>query len=219
MRILKCAKLDFMKSRSMVAFFIFFAVLCGFVAIVVNMPASWAVLYMVFGGLTVVTTPFTVMANMTPAFTEILPARVEEKVFGRFLFGSGVMAASALVGCAVQALVFAMNGENDWTGIFPMIAVLFGASLFFMAVEYVIFYMFGISNAQIVQLVRIVPPFLLFFGGSYLLSALTEDGIMETLLLWMADHQALLAFGAVGAGLLIAGICAAFCCAHEKKKE
>lgn len=219
MKTLKCVKLDILKSKSTFKFLPFFMLFCLLSTLLMeNAPVCWGILYMVFGGLIVVTNPFFAMSNISEVFTNMLPASVANRVFGRYLFGAVVMAVSALLGVATEFFRMMVRGEVFMEGIWVFTSVFFGAALFAMALEFLILYFVTIKNAQILSLVRMVPAFALLFGISALMDAGEEEKGFGGLLEWIGENMTLVSAAVLAAGVLVVIICAVITWLHEKEK-
>lgn len=219
MRTLKCIKLDILNSKSILKFLPFFLLVClGSTLAMENAPACWGILYMVFGGLIIVTNPFFAMSNISAVFTNMLPASVANRVFGRYLFGVAVMAASALLGIVAELFRMMVRGEVSVKGLWIFTAAFLGAALITMALEFLVLYFVTIKNAQIFSLVRMVPAFVLFFGINALMDAGAEEKGIGGLIQWIAENMTLVSSAVLTAGLLFVVVCAVITWVHEKAK-
>lgn len=219
MRTLKCVKLDFLKSKSICKFLVFFMALCTVICVVEkDVPPAWGSLYMVFGGLIVVATPFFVMSNISEIFTSMLPATIGNRVYGRYLFGTAVMAVSAVLGLLAGLFQIAVTGAGTPGGICILAAISLGIGLIIMDLEFLVLYFVEIKNAQILSIIRMVPGFALFFGGNALVNALMEEKEVEGLLRWLTGHMTQITFATLAVGVAVTVVCAVVSCIHEKMK-
>lgn len=123
MKTFKCIKLDILKSKSIFKILPFFLLICLVTTLAMdNAPACWGILYLVFGGLIIVSNPFFAMSNISEVFTNMLPASVANRVFGRYLFGVIVMVVSALLGIAAEFFRMMVRGEISMKGIWVFTA-------------------------------------------------------------------------------------------------
>lgn len=213
MRIVKWVKLEMARSRGLLKFLLCFLAISVFVALWKkdDIPAGWLSLYMIFGSLVVASTPF----SMQPAFVEMLPTKIYERVFGRFLFGAGLITAAALGGLGVQTATAGFDGGAAWSA-FILTCLFTGIAYMVMAVEFLLFYCFTIRNAQIMSLIRTIPGFIFFFGISGLMEGLQSGEEPPALLLWAFDHTAVLGVLALLAGILAVVLCAVAASVHER---
>lgn len=219
MKTFKCIKLDMLKSKSIFKFLPFFLLICLVTTLASNnAPACWGILYLVFGGLIIVSNPFFAMSNISEVFTNMLPASVADRVFGRYLFGVTVMVVSALLGVASEFFRMMVKGEISMKGIWVFTAVFLGAALIVMAVEFLVLYFVTIRNAQILSIVRMVPAFVLFFGASALMDAGAAEGGPGGMLQWITRNMTVLSLGILAAGMLFTLLCAVISWLHEKSK-
>ncbi len=219
MKTIKCIKLDILKSKSIFKFLPFFMAICLFFSVASNeTPACWGILYMLFGGLIIVTTPFFAMSNISEVFTNMLPASVADRVFGRYLFGTFVMVISAVLGIAAEFFRIMVSGEAAMEEIWVLSMAFFGAALLMMSLEFVILYFVTIKNAQVLSIVRMVPAFVLFFGINALMDAGVKERGPGEMLQWAAGHMRLLSVVVLAAGVLVTIICAIASWLHERAK-
>lgn len=220
MRTLKCIKLDFMKSGSVFKMFILFAAVFILASSVMgDLPPGWGMLYLVFCGIIGTSTPFNVSLNASSVFTDILPASVENRVYGRFLFGAIVIFLAVALGIVCDILRMLLEGNVTWgSAVLPGIYA--GIGLFMVALQYLVQYLFCIKNAQVLSLVRMVPGFIMFFGGNALMGEIMKEdpARLPGMIKWLASNLNIFAAAVLAAGVIITVICAVVCCAHEKKK-
>lgn len=239
MRIWKWTKLEFALSHSVLRFLlIFLAITAGVGLLKTDVPGGWLSLYMIFGGMVVISTPFTAQTN----FVDILPTKTYERVFGRFLFGALLITVAALGGFAVQMAETGIRGGAGQTataigaagqtamGIgaaaksaLALTCLFTGIAFFIMALEYLVFYCFTIRNVQIMSLLRIVPGFVFFFGFTSLMENLQKE-LQEApqsapaWILWPLNHLPEMGALALLVGLLVLVCCAIAASAHERRR-
>lgn len=219
MKTIKCVKLDMLKSKSVFKFLPFFLALCLAISLATeNAPSSWGILYMIFAGLIIVSTPFYAMSNISEVFTGMLPVTTANRVFGRYLFGAAMMTVSALLGVAAEIIRMTIYGLASAKGIWALAAAFFGASLVVMAVEFLVLYFVTIRNAQILSIVRMAPAFVLFFGANALMDAGVAEGGPGGILQWINRNMTVLSLGILAAGVLFTILCAVITWLHEKSK-
>lgn len=220
MRIFKWMKLDALTSRSVFRFFLIFMAISLFVGLCNReLPGGWIALYMTFGGMVVVSTPFSAQRGFH--FMEMLPTKVYERVFGRFLAGAAFILLAAFCGLALD---LAINGISVETAAPALALACFfaGLALFVVAVEFLLFYCFVIENAQIISLIRTIPGFIFFFGINGVMEGIrdaAEEGeALPAWIVWAAGHTSEVSALMLFAGLLAVLLCAAAASACERRR-
>lgn len=145
-------------------------VLFGIISVVFSMQTGeGAVAYMLFGGLILAGTAFNTTMQMV-SFAALAPGSIFQKVMGRYLGGVFCLIASASIGLlstGVVKLAGVSKEAGAWGGSMqiPILLILFGVSLLFLAVQNVLLYLLTpVLGIQAISLVRMVPGFMMFFG-------------------------------------------------------
>ena len=219
MKIWKCAKLEFMLMGQLPLWMLGFIVV--YLAVFLGLDRMeittyFCSLFFIFITMSVITNNFFVQTE----FTTLLPVKVQHRVYGRFLFGALAVTAAAVMGCIVQlALMYVKHMPFDMSSVF-ITAMLLGAGLFAMAVEYLVFYLCRISNPQVLNLVRLIPAFVLFFGVNGLVGEVQENEELQLMqaVQWFFDHLALVAALLLGIGILATIIGAVIAGIRENRK-
>ncbi len=218
MRIFQWCKLDAAVSRSVLKFMLLFAFICAVIAVFTpDIQAAWPLLYMIFGGMMTVSTPFTAQ----PYFVEMLPTKIYERVFGRFLFGTGMIVLFAAAGFAMQTAYIA-SGDLAVVPALTQTAFFVGIALFLTAVQYLLLYLFQIKNVQIIYLIRMIPGFAFFFGFNSLLSTIQEEmqkgNRLPGWILWAVEHETALSVAILLAGIASVLLCAVVASVYEHRR-
>ena len=150
-----------------------------------DMFGSIGVIYCLFCGQVMASIPFSSEKLEEQGFLSMLPAKLQEPVLGHFLYAFLVILVSFLMGTlGVSAvgiikpslMIWSVDGAN----IGGLYLSILGLSLLFTAMEGVFMTLFRFESARVQQLIRLVPPFLFFFGMSSL-SLDQVEGVTETL--------------------------------------
>ena len=103
----------------------------------------------------------------------MLPATPGNDIGGHFLFGAFAIGAGFCLGAlsaAVSALISpsirdGLRGLSDYPGV---IMILIGLALLLTAIQQLTFCVFRFDQVQGMQLIRIIPAFVFFFGMTYI---------------------------------------------------
>ena len=193
MRIFKFIKIDVFLCRSYLWILLFPALVFVIILVEPDMNPLFASLYCLFGGLIISSLPFSLSPSLrTESFTHLLPARRGDDVRGHFLFSFLFLLLFLLLSAvtiAVSAVIRPSMGLQA-PAAYP---VLFAVALIFAAAQNLLFCFFHPGNMQVQQLMRIIPPFLFFFGGTALLENIPSAmALLEALLTPMGSAVCLL---------------------------
>lgn len=121
-----------------------------------------AVGYMLFGGLIVASTVFTVTPQ-TLAFADLAPGSTLQKVLGRYLGSLLIMILLGLFGMAAVVVVRLAGFENGGLDL-QLLAAMFGISLFFLSLQNMLLYLLiPMLGMQFANIIRMLPGFVMFF--------------------------------------------------------
>lgn len=212
---IKCVKLDFLFAARMYTWrFVALFLLIGAVA-----PFLWesqmpmfSVLFALFAMLTMVTQPFFAQDK----FTQILPATVSQRVFGRFFYGALSLMGTTAVGVGLSWLDEVLTGGGMKAQFLWIAVLLLGISIILLSLEFVVFYIFQIKNATVMSLVRMVPAFAFFYGILALPHDVTKG--LPDILRYLTEHFAAVSLITLAAGFAVLMVCAAAACVFEKRK-
>ena len=132
----------------------------------------FGIVYGLFMGIIFSTVPFNLESRSEIGFLQMLPSRPGEQVLGHFLFGFVILSLCLLSGIAgtvvreVFNFVSGRSGAMAGVTYFGVIPIFFGIALVMTGVEEALFSAFRFENAMVMQLVKIAPAFLFFFGAS-----------------------------------------------------
>ena len=197
MRILKYTLVDFLKVKKKLWFFLLFVPACAlFMGAESGAMSTIAIAYCLFAGIIIAGMPYYYEKPEEMGFFHLLPGRTEEQVFGHFLFGSFSLLAGLGLGifCSCVSSLFHTEhstGKDLLKSISPgmteIILLLFGAGLICVAVQDFFCTLFRFESVQVMNLMRILPGFIFFFGLSMLLSYGTKTP--ADLLLFLFSHS------------------------------
>lgn len=171
----------------------------------------WGPLYMVFGSMILSTIPFCIRQKSSNGFLLMLPATKTDRVVGRFGYGLVLLAVSLLLG-SVDVLIVSVMRHMDISYMLPFYAGLTAAGLIMLSLQYTILYIVGeLKSQQAMGIIRMIPGFLLFFGGSWIVDFIEEHSIEGQTgldlnfdwLIWICNHLAVCSLFALLAGIVI----------------
>ena len=177
------------------------AAVFGVVSVVFSLKSAvGAVGYMLFGALILASTMFIKQSVQTVAFDALVPGSTFQKVTARYV-GSFLMAAfCGLAGFLLVSLV-RLAGFGEGKVDIQLLSAVAGISLFLLAVQNLAFYaLLPMMGMQFVNLIRMVPGFILFFG---VMNEKTQE-ILSGFLQY-SSNPGLVILG-MGAASLLAGI-------------
>lgn len=162
--------------------------------------ATFLVTYMCFGVLIISSTSFLVESKNVSTFIELLPGTDTEKVAGRFAGFLAMLLAAVLFGVGASSVLgklgyLPMRGADYYLCI---AITMFG--IFVGSIQMTVLYVFGRSKrGQALNLLRIIPPILFFFGANYASDFIAEDGerIREVIRFVNGNRGGLIAVGAL----------------------
>jgi len=172
MRMLKFARVDYMKCRRFGFILILFPALSAIMMIVEpDSPVLFSITYCLFAGIILSSFPFNMESREERGFVQMLPARPGELVWGHYAFGLLVLLATFLLGIASLMIarifvpsirLFSMDGED----LRPLYPAVLGIAVVFVGLQNLLFTVLRFENAHLAQIFRIVPAFVFFFGMS-----------------------------------------------------
>lgn len=219
MNAVRFMKMDFLKIKSQVKLII---LVFAIVVVFGFKNPVWSAMYMIFMGIILSSIPFSIDASDSGGFTTLLPARARSRVYGRFLYGFVLLLACTLVGC-VLIIPFVLKENMDIKLIVSQIVGFFGAGMIINSVQFFISYFFEIKNAQMLSLMRIIPGFVFFFGGSVLMEKISENqenaNFFSQIVSKVIENQEVVLVGFWVISMLISWFCMWLCAKREERKE
>lgn len=161
---IKFAKIDFMKTLSQMKIMVIFLVIAFFFGAKVD-GYYWPVIYLGFGGILMATTPFFNEILAERGFFILLPAKAGSRMRGRYLFGTGFILACCMCGAIIAGLA-SLYTKVMLQYFVPIILIIFSAVLVCNSIQFLIFTFLNVKNAQVLSLIRMVIPFVVFFVGN-----------------------------------------------------
>lgn len=169
MRIFKFAKADFLmcyrKMGIMLAFpaFIIIIVLFGNDNLAGELSAVFTLLYCLFAGIILSSLPFQEVSSEYQGFLRMLPARDGDPVRGHFLFSFLLLVLCTLLSiltiCVEILIKPSVSFDQAW--LFPLF---WGGALLMACIENSAMCFFHTDSVQALQIVRMLPGFIYFFG-------------------------------------------------------
>lgn len=207
MNALKFMKIDYRITKTQNKLFLLFVAVAIFAAVKSEKPL-WAIGYLCFGSILLSTTPFTIQTSSNSGFINLLPASTLSRVMGRFLFSTSMALVGLVFGELVVVICYVIN-QTGIDYIIPFSMIVFAISVMVIAVQNLILYYAGnIKSQQIMAILRMIPGFLFFFGGSYLLDYINKNS--EKSLVWikyLQNHLSIASGLAVVISIFIVVIC------------
>lgn len=183
MRILKYTLVDFLKVKKKMWIFLLLVPACAlFMGAESGAMSTMAVAYCLFAGIIFAGMPYYYEKPEEMGFFYLLPGRTEEQVFGHFLFGSLSLLAGLGLGIFSSSISSLFHTEHETgdnllksisanePGMSEIMLLLFGAGLICVAVQDFFCTLFRFESVQVMNIMRILPGFIFFFGLSMLLS-------------------------------------------------
>lgn len=174
--VVRFMKMDFMKMKSQLKLMIFVVIIVMFFStkMLTEGEEAWCVMYMIFMGIILAATPFSLDSTTSNGFIKLLPAPAKSRVYGRFLYSF-----IFLLGCVGVGVVLAMpsgcKSQANVLDFFLQIICLFGAGLVMNSIQYVVSYFCEIKNPQVLSIVRMLPGFLFFFAGNNFMAEIINN--------------------------------------------
>lgn len=218
-------KMDFlkMKTQAKIMIIVVIAVLFFVNKAMSDVIGIWSSMYMVFMGIILSTTPFAIDSAVADGFIKMLPASAKQRVLGRFLFGVVFLTVCAVCG-SLTVIPYILDGGITIGYILPKVIIFLSVGLCINAIQYVFMYFFEFKNQQYLALIRMVPGFIFFFGGSFIMEAVGE-GKEEALnklgmvLNYAMEHQGTTAAIFLLIAVVFSVLCAGICGKREERKE
>lgn len=221
METIKFMKTDFMKMKTqMVLIVLTVSVVLLFGG---KMGTLWGAMYMVFMGLIFCSVPFGIDMANGESFMKLLPAKPQQRVYGRFCFAV-VFLALCTLGISSTYMPGFLNGTIKADNVLPKVIMILSAGLCMNAIQYVCSYFFEIRNQQWLSIIRMLPGFIFFFAGSYLIDRMAEmprDAVeaLGKAITYAITHQWVTAVTALLLSLIFTTVCAVICGKREAMKE
>ena len=170
MRILKFAKVDYLKTARYNYLLLGFPLLAVFILVTsMDSQALFAMAYCLFAGIILAAFPINISSETERGFLQMLPSKPGELILGHYLYGFLMILAAFLTGVLALAAAKLLHpvlqilriGGVDVSGVYP---VMLGIALVFTGLEDLLLTALRFENAHLTQLLRIVPAFIFFFG-------------------------------------------------------
>lgn len=167
MYILKYTKIDFQKCRQFAWLLLFPVLAIGLMIFSDDSEPIFAVVYCQFAGIMASGLPFSCENMEENGFLLMLPSRPGDDIRAHFLFSFCAGEAATILGLGTLA-VTSLIKPTFQPGEFLVYPFLLGLCLIVIALQDILLCFFRSNNTQAMQIIRMVPAFLFFFGGSAL---------------------------------------------------
>lgn len=173
MRLFKFVKVDFIRCKNY-WFFLLFPLLALMLMLKdADSNALFGCMYCLFGGIILSSTPFSLCSQANSGFLKMLPAQEGDEIRGHFLFSFCVLMIFLTFGLiTIQAAHIYHPAFSILQG--NQIILIFSVSLLFTAIQNLVLCVFRTNSVQAMQLLRMVPAFLFFFGSTLLADSFPE---------------------------------------------
>lgn len=222
MEIIKFAKLDFRRVKSQ--FKILFILFAISIFLACRLQAGiWSLMYMCFAGLLLSTTPFFLELTNQRGFFNLLPAKAASRAWGRYLFGTIYIAMLFAVGM-VTVLINMLIMKKEVAYLTETAIAILAVSVLLNSLQYLFLSFSTIKNVQLLSLLRMLPPFLMFFGGNMVIEYINEnqadalDKVSRTIR-YVVEHRTGMAFFFLAVSLIVTLLAGSLAAWHEKKLE
>lgn len=217
-------KMDFMKMKTQVKLMVLVVlVVIFFVSRMMGENMSgFSTMYMIFMGIILCATPFSIDSMVADGFIKLLPARAKQRVFGRYMFAAVFLAACAVVG-SLASIPYVIKGQTIVGYIVSQGVIFYSVGLCINSLQYGFSYFFEIKNQQWLSIIRLVPGFIFFFGGSLLMElGEMQEGTINKIGMIMdyaVKHQGMVALVLLAVSMIFTMFCAVICGKREERKE
>ncbi|MBE5997161.1 MAG: hypothetical protein E7240_07415 [Lachnospiraceae bacterium] len=172
MRVFKFLKVDFIKMKSLwIA--LLFPILSVVLLVTDDTPrVLFGAAYCLFAGIIYATFPFTGENPQENGFLMMLPSKPGDDIKGHYLFGF-LSVTSALILGLLSVLIAGLFNRSVRESVIPAGALLalYGLALVFVGIEELLLTICRYESMRALQLIRIIPAFVYFFG----ISAVTDN--------------------------------------------
>lgn len=222
MEVIKFAKVDWLKTKSQAKLILGFIVLAIFMGTYME-PSMWPLFYIAFGATIISTTPYSFDVQSSNGFINLLPAKANSRSKGRFLFGTLFVIGSIILGEVSLILFYLYKGELP-NYIFEIFSVIVAVALILNAFQFLALSFFKFKSQQVMQLIRMIPPFIMFYGGNYLREMLNSgnEKVLERfslVLRFCMDHKMIVSVGLLFVAIVITYISAIISGFSESNRE
>ncbi|MCM1246117.1 MAG: ABC-2 transporter permease [Roseburia sp.] len=160
--------------------------------------------YMCFGVMIVSTTPFFLENKNMSSFIQLLPGNDRDKVVGRYTGFLAMLFADVIIGVVACAVLDVFGYQIIQNGNMYISAAVIAVSVIVGSLQFIIFYATGREKSeQWLNILRIIPAFLFFFGTNYIIESLEKHKEQaEDILRFTRQNQLLL----LAVGVVLAAI-------------
>ncbi len=199
MNALKISMIDMLKIRGQSFVLLIFLVLSYYFMVIDK--ALIAAIYMIFGGVIFSMQPFMLEQAAEAGFLNLLPFSLKERVRGRYTFGL-LLLLMLDVFLLVIAQIYGLNHVALPMQWYVVLMIFTSAGLVIIALEYVLFFAIGkFKSQQVASIVMMIPGFILFFGGSYVVEYIGEQ--LPALIEWGLNNMLLVGTISLAVGIVV----------------
>lgn len=217
MKSIKFTKIDFIMSRSQFKLLIIFILISLFIIVQSN-DTMFIITYLNFGTLIISITPFTLESTAYCGFTNLLPAKVGDRVTGRYLYFLFLTGIINIIGTLMIVFFdsYYLTGNNLF-----IYFIIIAFNIIIGSLQFLLFYVVGqFKSQQVMSLVRMVPGFLFFFIMSGFSNKVTDNPeLMTSLLKNIVESLNMIAYVSIAIAFFVFLLCIFLSTSICKKKD
>ncbi len=213
MYMLKFAKIDLLKTRSFSWLLLFPVLAVCMLSFSNDGGPTMAITYCQFAGIIASALPFATETREECGFLQMLPCHPGDDLRGHFLYGFLAELVATFLGCCAL-LVSGLLRPELGLGPVALYPVLFGITLLLIVVQNMLLTFFRSENAQVMQLMRMVPSFAFFFGTAALMEHLPD--LVGRFLGWLTLIRG---FGIAAVCCVLYGLLTQLCVMLTQRKD
>lgn len=131
--------------------------------------------YMSFAAIILSTIPFNIENNNESGFIYMLPAKVSQKVLGRYLY-SLLLCVCAVVLEIIQVVIAKFMFSLDIKNVEYFLMIVLAMSIIIVSLQNLLFYIVGRNNnRQFMSILSLIPGFVFIFGGTAIVENIQEN--------------------------------------------
>lgn len=217
MKSIKFTKIDFIMSRSQFKLLIIFILISLFV-IVKSDNIMFIITYLNFGTLIISVTPFTLENATYCGFTNLLPAKVSDRVTGRYLY---FLFLTGIINIIVTLIIVFYDSHYLAGNNLSIYFIIIAFNIIIGSLQFLLFYAVGqFKSQQVMALIRIVPGFLFFFIMSGFSNKITDNPeLMTSVLKNIVESLTTIAYVSIAIAFFVFLLCIFLSASICKKKD
>lgn len=212
MNLLQFMKVDFRLTKKQLPFLVILPCLVVLIALS-GTDMFFIVSYLCFGALILSTTPFMMEDKNMSSFVQLLPGTHRDRVAGRFFWFFVLLLAYVLFGFGISYFMYRFGIGEVRIAESEYFLCLAAALVCFVigCIQIVVFYLLGrVKSQQFLNLLRMIPAFLFFFGMNYVTEQITDvQKGLYSILRFLQENRVMLLLAGVGVAACVFVCCIA----------